>query len=91
MKKKTHTIPAQPDTTEERHEINSAEETTSPHANIEPNRPRQPFPIVGIGASAGGLEALELFLGNIPARIIAVFLKKRWPGSNAGGRSRSAW
>ncbi|MBE3140370.1 MAG: chemotaxis protein CheB, partial [Thermoplasmata archaeon] len=25
-----------------------------------------PFPIVGIGASAGGLEALEQFLGNVP-------------------------
>src|ERR1039457_1688078 len=25
-----------------------------------------PFPIVGIGASAGGLEALELFLTNVP-------------------------
>lgn len=25
-----------------------------------------PFPIVGIGASAGGLEALELFLGHVP-------------------------
>jgi len=25
------------------------------------------FPIVGIGASAGGLEALELFLANVPA------------------------
>ena len=25
------------------------------------------FPIVGIGASAGGLEALELFFGNMPA------------------------
>jgi two-component system CheB/CheR fusion protein len=25
------------------------------------------FPIVGIGASAGGLEALELFLGGVPA------------------------
>ena len=24
------------------------------------------FPIVGIGASAGGLEALELFLGTVP-------------------------
>ena len=24
------------------------------------------FPIVGIGASAGGLEALELFLSNVP-------------------------
>ncbi len=27
------------------------------------------FPIVGIGASAGGLEALELFLKNIPEKI----------------------
>lgn len=26
-----------------------------------------PFPIVAIGASAGGLEALELFLGHVPA------------------------
>ncbi|HSV99294.1 MAG TPA: chemotaxis protein CheB [Sedimentisphaerales bacterium] len=26
------------------------------------------FPIVGIGASAGGLEALERFLGHVPAR-----------------------
>jgi chemotaxis methyl-accepting protein methylase len=26
------------------------------------------FPIVGIGASAGGLEALELFLGNVPEK-----------------------
>jgi two-component system CheB/CheR fusion protein len=26
------------------------------------------FPIVGIGASAGGLDALEQFLGNVPAR-----------------------
>ncbi|MDP3511970.1 MAG: chemotaxis protein CheB, partial [Sulfuritalea sp.] len=25
-----------------------------------------PFSIVGIGASAGGLEALEQFLGNVP-------------------------
>jgi chemotaxis response regulator CheB len=27
---------------------------------------RPHFPIVGIGASAGGLEALELFLRNVP-------------------------
>lgn len=25
-----------------------------------------PFPIVGLGASAGGLEALELFLKHVP-------------------------
>jgi two-component system CheB/CheR fusion protein len=35
----------------------------------EPLRPRtqNAFPIVGIGASAGGLEALELFLRHVPA------------------------
>src|SRR5262245_6033643 len=31
-------------------------------------RARAPFPIVGIGASAGGLEALELFLKQVPAK-----------------------
>jgi chemotaxis response regulator CheB len=25
------------------------------------------FPIIGIGASAGGLEAIKLFLSNVPA------------------------
>ncbi|MCX6923137.1 MAG: hypothetical protein NT154_08010 [Verrucomicrobia bacterium] len=29
------------------------------------------FPIVGIGASAGGLEALERFLGGVPAGSIS--------------------
>ena len=29
-------------------------------------RAEEPFPVVGIGASAGGLEALELFLRNVP-------------------------
>lgn len=28
--------------------------------------PARPFPIIGIGASAGGLEALELFLTHVP-------------------------
>lgn len=32
------------------------------------------FPIVGIGASAGGLEALELFLQNVPATSGAAFV-----------------
>jgi two-component system CheB/CheR fusion protein len=30
-----------------------------------PSRQETPFPIVGIGASAGGLEALELFIGHV--------------------------
>ncbi|HAY08677.1 MAG TPA: chemotaxis protein CheB, partial [Thauera sp.] len=49
-----------------------------PHTNSRPppdplptgepgeNAPATPFPIVGIGASAGGLEALEQFLGGVP-------------------------
>jgi two-component system CheB/CheR fusion protein len=37
------------------------EETPSPQPSVS-------FPIVGIGASAGGLEALEQFFGRVPAR-----------------------
>src|SRR5664279_4673057 len=37
------------------------QETAAPPASVS-------FPIVGIGASAGGLEALEQFLGGVPAR-----------------------
>jgi len=33
-----------------------------------PREENLPFPIVGIGASAGGLEALEQFLGHVPAK-----------------------
>ena len=32
------------------------------------------FPIVGIGASAGGLEALEIFLKNVPVRCGIAFV-----------------
>lgn len=32
------------------------------------------FPVVGIGASAGGLEALEAFLGEVPAECGAAFV-----------------
>jgi len=31
-----------------------------------PKKVKEKFPIVGIGASAGGLEALEQFLGSVP-------------------------
>ena len=34
----------------------------------------QPFPIVGIGASAGGLEALDQFLRNVPVDSDAAFV-----------------
>lgn len=36
--------------------------------------PDQDFPVVGIGASAGGLEALEQFFGNIPAKCGIAFV-----------------
>ncbi len=32
------------------------------------------FPIVGIGASAGGLEALEQFFANVPAGTAFAFI-----------------
>src|SRR5690606_39336495 len=35
-------------------------------AELRGDAPATAFPIVGIGASAGGLEALEQFLGNVP-------------------------
>jgi len=36
-----------------------------PHV-MEDNTSQSPFPIVGIGASAGGLEALKRFLADLP-------------------------
>jgi two-component system CheB/CheR fusion protein len=44
----------------------TAEEEPSPEQRAPADGPV--FPIVGIGASAGGLEALELFLKNVPAQ-----------------------
>lgn len=42
--------------------------TTEPVKEVKPNaNNRDQFPIVGIGASAGGLEALEQFFANMPA------------------------
>jgi chemotaxis methyl-accepting protein methylase len=44
-------------------------DTTSEHNNTKlEETPDADFPIIGIGASAGGLEALELFLGNVPEK-----------------------
>ncbi len=36
------------------------------HKNTPSRQERVLFPIAGIGASAGGLEALEQFLGHVP-------------------------
>jgi two-component system CheB/CheR fusion protein len=44
------------------------EESGSSESGVLPGIPLQDFPIVGIGASAGGLEALSLFLENVPAK-----------------------
>jgi two-component system CheB/CheR fusion protein len=48
-----------------------ARRRTKPAKVARPETPASPasvsFPIVGIGASAGGLEALEQFLGHVPA------------------------
>ncbi len=43
----------------------ASQETPSPQPEAARKSSRS-FPIVGIGASAGGLEALELFLANVP-------------------------
>jgi two-component system CheB/CheR fusion protein len=46
----------------------------SPQHGTESVRAGAPFPIVGIGASAGGLEALEQFLHHVPERIGMAFV-----------------
>src|SRR5262245_47337629 len=43
------------------------EEETKFDADVVPHRDRRPFPIVGIGASAGGLEAFTLLLQHLPS------------------------
>jgi two-component system CheB/CheR fusion protein len=43
-----------------------AKNTQPKKASAKVDRPPSTFPIVGIGASAGGLEALEIFLANVP-------------------------
>ncbi len=39
-----------------------------------PATPQHPFPIIGIGASAGGLEAFEHFFANVPADCAMAFV-----------------
>jgi two-component system CheB/CheR fusion protein len=44
------------------------------HHEVEPHREPSPFPIVGIGASAGGIEAIEHFLRRVPERSGVAFV-----------------
>jgi two-component system CheB/CheR fusion protein len=46
--------------------INPKKETAALNSATQQISKQQSFPIVGIGASAGGLEALEQFFGNMP-------------------------
>ena len=74
------------------------EETPSPLVEA-PRRSNRAFHIVGIGASAGGLEALELFLANVPkdsgmAFVIVQHLRAdeaRYTARQAGGNRVATW
>jgi two-component system CheB/CheR fusion protein len=46
--------------------VSSTSKTKTPESKNEQPKGTGQFPIVGIGASAGGLEALQLFLENVP-------------------------
>ncbi len=48
--------------------------TSEHHNTTKAEMPEVDFPIIGIGASAGGLEALELFLGNVPEKSGMAFI-----------------
>ena len=50
---------------QKKHAAAAMNTTPSPPA-VDARSASRPFPIVGIGASAGGLEALDLFLRNVP-------------------------
>ena len=73
------------------------EETPSPL--VQARRSNRAFHIVGIGASAGGLEALELFLANVPkdsgmAFVIVQHLRAdeaRYTAKQAGGNRIATW
>ncbi len=67
MKKKSPTIPDQNETDIPSQEIDIPEAMPAPQDVAAPDVAQPHFPIIGIGASAGGLEALELFLKNVPS------------------------
>lgn len=64
MKKKKYLTSIQPDISEKSQELKASESILNSQSNPLLDR-EHPFRVVGIGASAGGLEALELFLKNV--------------------------
>jgi chemotaxis methyl-accepting protein methylase len=54
--------------------IGAGKPTVSLPQTHEPVHVRTPFPMVGVGASAGGLEALEQFLRHVPERSGMAFI-----------------
>ncbi|NTW11463.1 MAG: chemotaxis protein CheB, partial [Chlorobiaceae bacterium] len=55
-------------------ETSSRRKTGKPEVIKELHSAEASFPIIGIGASAGGLEALEVFLKNVPPRCGMAFV-----------------
>ena len=55
----------------------------------EPSTPAASFPVVGIGASAGGLEAFNLLLTALPVDkgMVFVFIQHMDPGTRASCRA----
>ena len=47
---------------------------SAPKQKKKQNNPRPGFPIVGIGASAGGLEAFEIFFSHVPVQSVLAFV-----------------
>ena len=67
MKKKSPAILNQTETDIPSEEMDMPEAMPSPQDMAAPGIGQPQFPVIGIGASAGGLEALELFLKNVPS------------------------
>lgn len=61
---------------------------TIPVVSLE--RPPPMFPIVGIGTSAGGLEALELFLSHVPKDCGIAFVVVQQLSPNHAGKGSVA-
>ncbi len=52
----------------------TANKPKTPSSKVKPDKKSQLFPVVGIGASAGGLEAFTELLKNLPAQTGMAFV-----------------